>query len=248
MKCPSLEDRIKATRRPADQSVVMRQSWGELLFLHWEVEPAEVQATLPPGLAVDTYDGKTYLGVVPFYMNGVRPPYCPAVPGVSNFLEMNVRAYVYDEYGRPGVWFYSLDANQMLAVRVARKFFNLPYFDAVMSATTSNGETHYRSMQIGSEEESVYRYSAGEMLGVSEPGSLEFFLVERYYLFSYNQKRKRLFSGRVSHEAYALHGVTVEEFSDYPVELAGFDRPDRLFEHAVMSHGVKVEVFGLKEV
>lgn len=248
MKSPTLEDRIAATMRPEGQPVVMHQSWRELLFLHWEVDAAEVQATLPEGLTVDTYEGKAYLGVVPFYMDGVRPRFCPAVPGVSNFLEINVRTYVHDADGRPGVWFYSLDANQRLAVWLARNVFKLPYFHAEMSASTSDGETLYRSLQEGSEESSVYRYLAGEKLSQPEPGSLEYFLVERYYLFSYNEKKGKLYSGKVHHEPYVVHDVEVGEYSDYPIELAGFGRPGRMYESALMSHGVKVEVFPLKEV
>lgn len=101
----------------------MRQRWEKLLFLHWAWDAAEVQRTLPLGLTVDTFEGRAWLGVVPFFMRDVRPAWVPSVPGISNFLELNVRTYVFDGRGRPGIWFYSLDCNQRLAVRAARTFF-----------------------------------------------------------------------------------------------------------------------------
>lgn len=216
--------------------------------MHWEVDPAEVQATLPDGLTVDTYEGKTYLGVVPFYMKKIRPPFLPAVPGISNFLEMNVRAYVHDRHGRPGVWFYSLDANQKLAVRIARNVFNLPYFDAKMKAETVDGATLYESMQKGSNELVNFSYEPENMIEVSQPGSLEYFLTERYYLFCYNSNKEQLYSGRVYHTPYPLHEVKVGTYSDYPIELAGFDRPGKVYDHAAMSRRVDVEIYPLQKV
>ena len=112
----------------------MYQRWDDLLFLHWSYDPLAIQRTLPRGLTVDTFEGKAYIGIVPFFMRDVRPSFCPRLPGISDFLELNVRTYVYDEHGVPGVWFYSLDANQWLAVRAARRFFCLPYFDSKMKA------------------------------------------------------------------------------------------------------------------
>ena len=114
---PSLSNRLALRERPADRGPVMFQKWRELLFLHWEVDPGEIQRTLPSGLQVDTYADKAYVGIVPFYMCEVRPRFCPSLPGLSNFLEINLRTYVYDERGVAGVWFYSLDANCWPIVR-----------------------------------------------------------------------------------------------------------------------------------
>ncbi len=97
---------------------VMRQRWKDLLFLHWKWDEPQLQATLPPGLTVDTFEGNAWLGVVPFFMCGVRPSLHPPVPLLSNFLALNVRTFVRDSEGKPGVWFYSLDCNQPVAVSV----------------------------------------------------------------------------------------------------------------------------------
>jgi len=94
----------------------MYQRWRRLLFLHWDWDVAAVQATLPAGLTVDPWEGRAWLGVVPFRMEGVRPRFLPAMGGLSNFPELNVRTYVRDERGRAGVWFYSLDCAQPIAV------------------------------------------------------------------------------------------------------------------------------------
>ena len=81
----------------------MYQQWRDLLFLHWEYSAAAIQATLPDGLFVDSFDGKAYLGVVPFFMRNIRPRFLPAVPGISNVMELNLRTYVHDPAGVPGV-------------------------------------------------------------------------------------------------------------------------------------------------
>ena len=142
----------------------MFQQWREVLFLHWEYPVAAIQATLPEGLFVDTFDGKAYLGIVPFFMRNVRPRFLPIVPALSHFMELNLRTYVHDRAGVPGVWFYSLDANQWLAVEIARRFFHLPYEHAEMeSRRTESGALRYQSKRLGggAQSECVFEYAAG---------------------------------------------------------------------------------------
>jgi hypothetical protein len=40
----------RALQQEPDATPVMFQTWSDMLFLHWEWDPAEIQATLPPGL------------------------------------------------------------------------------------------------------------------------------------------------------------------------------------------------------
>ncbi len=136
----------------------MFQRWLHLLFLHWPVEPQTIQSTLPLGLQVDTFAGKGWIGIVPFFMRGVRPVGLPPVVGLSNFLELNLRTYVRDRDARPGIWFYSLDASQPLAVWIARLCFALPYEHATMRANIDGGEIAYSSVRTGSVEALHYRY------------------------------------------------------------------------------------------
>src|SRR5215212_7393217 len=122
-------DRIAPTRRPEDRPAGF-QRWRHLLFLHWEVPAAAVQALLPAELDVDTFEGRAYVGVVPFTMRDVSPWWSPSVPGISNFDELNVRTYVHYKGSEPGVWFFSLDAASTLAVAAARAGWSLPYYRA----------------------------------------------------------------------------------------------------------------------
>lgn len=243
-KQPTLQSRREMCQRP-DDNHVMYQNWDDLLFLHWEVNPDMLAATLPDGLYLDTYGGRAFLGVVPFYMNKVRPRYCPSVPGISYFLEMNLRTYVHDEKGCPGVWFYSLDANQALAVAVARQFFKLPYQHAEMRAERKDGGwVHYRSRRAWTQVECEFLYRGAEEPMAAEEGSLEYFLAERYLL--YTVLNGEIYSGRVYHTPYPLARAEVECYSDRLFLLNGFDSPGRPPDLSHYSAGVQVEIFPLR--
>ena len=185
---------------------VMRMTWSELLFAHWQVEPKIVVPLLPPGLTLDTRDGKAWIGVVPFLMSNIAPRCCPPIPRLSRFLELNVRTYVsYD--GKPGVWFFSLDAENPVAVRVARATFNLPYMDATMSLARDDSATiTYRSNRTHRGEppaklDARYR-GTGETFH-AQPGTLEYWLTARYCLYSAN-RQNRVFRGEIDHPQWTL--------------------------------------------
>jgi uncharacterized protein YqjF (DUF2071 family) len=226
----------------------MFQRWSELLFLHWRWEAADLQKRLPPGLHVDTYEGQPWLGVVPFFMNRIRPRFLPALPGLSWFRELNVRTYVHDELGRPGVWFFSLDCDQPLAVRVARSLFRLPYFDARMKAQRQpdTGHVTYACRRHTEETTSRFDYTLGQALPTPEPDSLEFWLVERYTLFANTRSGLRL--GRVSHEPYPLTEVTLNQWDALPLQWNGLTLPNRAPDHVAGSHGVEVSVGALERL
>ena len=235
--------REQPTGRPA-----MYQSWRELLFLHWDFPAEQIQATLPPGLHVDTFDGKAWLGVVPFWMRNIHPRWFPPVPGISNFLELNLRTYVHDDRGNVGVWFYSLDANQSLAVWAARQFFHLNYQHARMESTrdTATGWTDFRSqrMAAATDLECQFRYRPASEPRPAEPGSLEFFLVERYVLFA-RSGTGQFYTGTVIHQPYQISEVELPHWSDSLLPLNGFPRPQRPPVHAAMCRGVDVDIYGL---
>ena len=249
-RLPSLEQRLQVRSRPSGSSPAMFQEWRNLLFLHWTWDAGEIQRTLPEGLHVDTHDGVAYLGLVPFEMCNIRPRGLPAVPGISNFLEINLRTYVYDDHGVPGVWFYSLDANQWLAVRVARTFFKLPYFDARMSTASleQDGDAcfDYRTQRRGSDRCSRFLYRGQGTPRESEPGSLEFFLAERYVLFAHNPTRNQLSTGRVHHVPYPLELAHCSDWDESIFELDGFAAPGRSPDLAHFSTGVTVDIFALE--
>jgi uncharacterized protein YqjF (DUF2071 family) len=225
----------------------MYQRWAELLFLHWVWDPAAVQRTLPRGLTVDTFDGRAWIGLIPFFMQAVRPRFCPTVPGLSDFMELNVRTYVHDAAGRPGVWFYSLDCNQGLAVRLARGLFHLRYEHAVMQAARlRDGGMDYRAQRRGDAHESRLVYRLGGEGRPVAAGSLEFFLVERYRLFAHDAGRDVLWSGRVAHAPYAVTTAEVASLDDRLLRLAGFDPAGRGPDHCCGARPVDVEIFPLE--
>jgi len=184
---------------------VMQMNWLDLCFLHWPVAVQSLRPFIPAGLEVDTFEGSAWLALVPFTMSGVKPIGFPDVPGVSAFPEFNVRTYVRDKE-KSGVWFFSLDAGQKMAVRVARAFFHLPYFDATFSRGWERGWCHYRVRRThrgcpALHFEGRYR-PVGEVFH-SQPGSLEEFLTERYWLFSADPVG-RVFRARIFHERWPL--------------------------------------------
>jgi len=226
----------------------MYQKWTDLLFLHWEYDADYIQSTLPEGLYVDTFDNKAYIGLVPFFMRNIRPRFCPCVPGISNFQEINLRTYVFDKKGRPGVWFYSLDANQWLAVRLGRSFFNLPYHDALMTADKGDS-IRYTSQRKNADRtfrtEIDYKYI--DKLPEPQPESFEFFLIERYLLFA-QSRAGHLFSGQVYHEPYSLCSVEAKIQTTGIPELEGFDVSQRTPDHAIVSPGVQVDIFSIERI
>jgi len=213
--------RLDARVRPST-IVVGHQRWTDLLFLHWQIDPMIIQATLPKSLTVDTHEGAAYLGIVPFFMQRVRPRWLPPLPWLSWFLELNVRTYVHDEEGRPGVWFYSLDCNQPLAVWLARKTFHLPYFHAAMAATQNAERIDYCSQRKSSPEPRAdYAWQAHGSAREAAVGTLEFFLVERYYLFA-QKVGGQTKAGQVHHTPYRIRDARMFAHSIVPAQQAGF--------------------------
>lgn len=230
--------RTRPIGRPA-----MFQKWRDLTFFHFSIDPSEVQALLPPGLTVDTFDGKAWIGFVPFWMTAIRFPYIPPVPGTHTFPETNVRTYVHRRGKDPGVWFFSLDAANALAVWWARKFFGLPYHLAEMMVSGKE-EIQYRSVRHRGNATHQVEVQIGDPLPYPVPGSLDFYLVERYLL--YTLRGDHLYSGIVNHEPYALRSVEVKKCEESMVRAIGIE--PRSWEHVCYSPGVNVEVFGLKPV
>ena len=238
-------DRIAPTRRPRER-VVMRQRWAELLFLHWEVPAEALAARLPPGLTLDTFEGKAYVGLVPFTMTGVRPVWAPPVALLSNFHETNVRTYVHVAGRDPGVWFFSLDAANSIAVRIARALWKLPYHRARMSLRRDGDAVDYASERLwpGPVPAAIsVRYTPRGPVTPAVPGTLEHFLAERYILYAY--ARGRLFRGRVHHAPYPLQRADVPALDETLVAAAGIEIPTNVPPLAHYAREVRVHVFPL---
>ena len=181
---------------------LMTQSWHDLLFAHWPVDASQMRRAVPDAFDLDLFDGKAWLGVVPFYMTNVGVRGAPPLPWHSAFPELNVRTYVRVR-NRPGVYFFSLDAGRRLAVAAARALLNLPYHAAVMSVERHDTAVHYQSTRRTGHAmfEGVYE-PVGEAFAAAE-GSLEYFLTERYCLH-HQDRRGRPYRLDIHHRPWSL--------------------------------------------
>ncbi len=188
---------------PPESPWLMTMSWCDLCFLHWEVEVDALRALVPSSLPLDLHDGKAYLAVVPFRMEHVSGRFVPDMPGVSAFCELNVRVYVTLD-GMPGVYFFSLDATQPLAIWGARTFFHLNYLRANMTCErdSSSDALRYRCVRDDPPGEFVGRYGPVDDV-IAQPSALEQFLTERYCLYTVDDDGRPM-RGHIQHAAWPL--------------------------------------------
>ena len=215
---------------------VMAQSWHDLLFAHWPIPAAVMRALLPPQLVLDTYDGMAWVGVVPFRMSGVRPRLCPPVPWLSTFPELNVRTYVRSRdpaNPRPGVYFFSLEAANPLAVAIARGWFKLPYYNATMSLRADGQGIHYRSQRThrgAPAAEFVGSYRPTGPVYHAQPGTLEHWLTERYSLYTVSPKgavpNGRAYIGEIHHQPWPLQPAEAEIQRNSMAVASALDLPN----------------------
>ena len=206
----------------------LAMEWHDLLFMHWPVPVEALRRWIPEQLILDTYDGWAWLGIVPFTMSGVHPHFVPPVPGLSAFPELNVRTYVtYD--GKPGVWFFSLDAANPLAVRGARFLFQLPYYDAHMPVVSQADTVVYRSERTHPRAAPV-RFSAryrptGPVLSPPE-GSIDRWFTDRYCLYVAGRSGS-VWRGDIDHARWELQPAEVEVLENTMIAPLRLSLPDR---------------------
>jgi uncharacterized protein len=224
----------------------MHQSWGKLLFLHWRMPIAALRPLIPQRLSIDTFAGEAWVGLTPFTIWDARPTYVPPLPWLSDFHEVNVRTYVYLD-GVPGVWFFSLDANSLAAVAGARTFFSLPYYHASISLEQEDDRIIYSASRVGAEPAAKLEttWSIGEPLPPAAPGTLEFFLIERYCL--YTSDGAKLYRCRIFHQPWPLRRARLDAFTSTLIEADGLPTPAG---EPLLHFGgpVDVEVWPLEEV
>jgi uncharacterized protein YqjF (DUF2071 family) len=227
----------------------MRQHWGKLLFMHWPLDVETLRPFVPGQLSIDTFDGKAWIGVVPFTMWGIRASFLPPLPGASAFHELNVRTYVHYQ-GVPGVWFFSLDAANSLAVWGARTFYHLPYFNAEMKLDQQEKTIRYSSVRTDrityaeffSAESAHFskdfqsankpdsprgelemNWEIGASLAQAQVGSIEFFLTERYCLYALHEGG--IYRSRIFHEPWPLQTAAIGSCRSNMIESLGISRP-----------------------
>ena len=221
--------------------VMMTQSWRDLTFLHWAVDPAEVAPRMPPGVRPDTHDGLTYVGLIPFRMVGAGIARGPAVPWLGSFLETNVRLYSVDGTGRRGIVFLSLDADRAAVVLGARAAFGLPYRWARMRHRRS-GDVHTYDARLRSPGRAsshlVVRAGARR-----ESTPLDEFLSARWGL--HQRWWGRTLHVPNTHEAWPVHDAEVMDLDDQLMASVGLPGlSSRAPDHVGFSPGVVTE-FGL---
>lgn len=194
---------------------VMTQIWHELLFTHYPIAPEVLRPLIPSLLEIDTFEREAWIGIVPFHMSNVHPRGVPSVPGLSQFPELNVRTYVKNN-GKAGVYFFSLDAANPIAVAIARSLFHLPYFNATMSSKHIGDTIHYRSHRThkgapSADYASLYRPVASVVY--ASRGSLEHWFTERYSLYTV-VNQKRLYRGEIHHVQWPLQNAELEIVRD----------------------------------
>lgn len=241
------ESRLKA-RDACDEKIFAHQFWRELLFLHWKCDPEEIQKTLPPGLYVDTFQGEAYISLIPFFMEEVKLRFLPTIPGLTNFIEINLRTYVYDKKGTPGVWFYSLDLNSWLAARFAKKTYSLPYFFSKLESTKTEDEITIKGSCQDEPKIPIkiaYRRSK-ENGSTAELESLDFFLIERYILFAYGSDC--LYKARVHHSPYSLCKGAITELNHELLAVNSFDQFKTPADLVHYSKEVSVDIFNIGRI
>jgi uncharacterized protein len=245
MRHPTDVDRLEVRHRPPGQPV-MHQDWGKLLFMHWRVPENVLRPHVPKGLQIDTYGNSAWIAITPFTMWDIRafPPFVPPVPGLDSMEELNVRTYVHHD-GVPGVWFFSLDANSRALVLGAKRFFHLPYYDADIRMDGKN-KIKYRSKRL---DDPAAKFKAawtvGKALPKSQPGSREFFLTERYIL--YTEFEDELYSARIHHEPWQLYEAELTDFESSMLEPHQIPQPKTppILHHA---EEVNVDIWGLERI
>ena len=201
---------------------IMVQTWHDLLFAHWPIALDVLRPLVPPELPLDIFDGTAWLGVVPFWMSNVRLRGVPALPWLSRFPELNVRTYV-ALGGKPGVYFFSLDAARLAAVIGARAFYYLPYFHARMSVQVHGDDIAYASHRLGGNAELRVHYGPATEVHYRNPGTLEHWFTERYCL--YTVADGSVYRCEIHHPQWPLQDATAEFQLNTMALSAGVELP-----------------------
>jgi uncharacterized protein YqjF (DUF2071 family) len=204
---------------------VLHQRWQGLVFLHWAFDPAVLGSLLPAGLHLDTFEGRAWVGVTPFNVSRMRPTLLPALPWLSEANEINLRVYVHRD-GIPGIWFPALEITNRLAMWGARLAYRLPYYHAQMEVTQSGDAFSFRSERSAADRGRAMldvQWNRAEPLPPAAPGTLEFFLLERYVL--YCGEPAGSMRARIHHRPWPLRSANVLRLASTLLEAAGLPSP-----------------------
>lgn len=198
---------------------IMTQGWYNLLFMHWPIPVNVLQTLIPRPLELDTCHGSAWLGITPFDLR-IKPR---GLPTISHFPELNCRTYV-TYGGKPGVFFFSLDAGNRLAVWGARAFYRLPYFYAQMELQEKVGMVSYSSRRIHQSASFKANYRPVGEVRLASPATLEYWLTERYCLYTYSHGA--LFRGEIHHVPWPLQHAAGEIIENTIAAVQGIPLPE----------------------
>jgi uncharacterized protein len=205
---------------------VMRQVWESLAFLHWPFPADALRRLLSPEVAIDTFDGHAWVGLVPFHLSSIRLRGCPPMPGLRHFLELNVRTYVTRDR-KPGVWFLTLDAESLLAVLIARRWYRLSYFLANIRMDRVGSELEFAAQRRGHSAPKASFQSriapCRDALEHANRGRDEW-LTERYCLYS-SDRTGRLYGADIHHAPWTLRAADADIVENTMLTSLGLDAP-----------------------
>lgn len=226
---------------------IMHMRWHDLAFLHWPVDPEVLRRFLPPGLELDTYDGRGWVGVIPFWMDNIRLRGLPAMPTVGSFAEVNLRTYVTDGK-KPGVWFLSLDAHSRLGCALAKRWYRLNYrYAKIERRRDDHGGVNYASRRADGGAEFIARYRPiGEPFH-AQRATLERWLCERYCLYAGGSDGLPLYRGEIHHAPWPLQRCETDIRSETLSEAMKIGLPDAA-PHALFAREIDVVVWAPKRV
>ena len=207
---------------------IMAQRWTDLLFAHWPVDPQALRAIVPASLPLDLFENRAWISIAAFFLSHLRARWLPALPLISEFPELNVRTYV-TLGGKPGVYFFSLDAGSALAVAAARTTYFLPYFRASMNIrAAADGTLQYNSRRTdsrGRPAELIARYRPTGPISRAKPGSLDHWLTERYCLYAIDHAA-RVRRADIHHHQWPLQPADAEISLNTMASAAGIELPN----------------------
>jgi uncharacterized protein YqjF (DUF2071 family) len=202
---------------------VLTQTWHDLLFAHWPVAADRLRELVPASFELDLFEGQAWIAVVPFHMSNVTPRFVPALPWISAFPELNVRTYVRVD-DKPGVFFFSLDAGNPVAVSAARTLLNLPYHSAEMRVDTGDRSVDYASRRLSAPAEFRAGYRPIGLPQAPVPATLEYFLTERYCLYAVD-RQARAYRLEIHHPPWALQTAGADIAVNTMADAAGLRLP-----------------------
>ena len=233
-------DRLAPARRP-DQLCLALQSWRDLLFLHWAVPVREVRRLLPAGLVPDLYRGVAYVSVAALEVLAARPAFVPLNVGLR-YRQVTVRTYVHSGGENQGLYVLSLDASSRLVSRLVQTVAHVPCFTSSLAMVRRGRDAEVRLQRPGAPQPELdVHYAVARDLGELVPGSLAFFLLERY--IAYFESAGLLFRARVHHRPYRVRNVRIRSLAGELVEAAGVLAPAHLPRHAYHAERADVELF-----